>query len=132
MNKRGTLNNLSTDLSELILYLLILILGICPGFQNSSTFSIAIILQVASNLKNFWHYIDKKFIKKKLKVTIVVLILLSAIVGILSILSLVEPAIVFDNLSYGVILKFVSLIIVSLPIILIGYDIILNLKFDRN
>lgn len=132
MDTRDTLYSKSLiDFRKLLIYIFILVLGMFPSFQDSTAFSSAILIQAACNMDGFWDFIGDKSIKIVLRIIIAVLTTLSALGILLSILNLIDSTRIFDSPTQGLMWRFISLITVTLPIGLIGFDGILNLLIER-
>lgn len=98
MSERQTIfDNWITDFRKILFCITVLALGTLFNIEEPKALAVAVIVQGASNIDNFWDYLSDNQICKLLKALIAVLILLSVLATIFAIFSLANSKGYFDT-----------------------------------
>lgn len=94
-------------------------LSIFPVFQEPNALSVAIFVQGASNIDNFWDFLKDRRICRPLRSVVKILIFLSVVGIIIALLNLMTG--IFTQ-AYGDVVKVAALVAVGFPIVVLFAD----------
>lgn len=114
------------DFRKILICFGIILLSAIPSLGESKALAIAILVQSASNIDSYWDFLKEKRICKPLKKMLIWLVVLSFAAGVVALLSLGSGQSYFEIEDFGCLIKILTLLAVSFPIVLLVTDGKLN------
>lgn len=125
-NNQTLYDDWMVDFRKILICLGIILLSAIPSLGESKALSIAILVQGASNIDSYWDFLKEKRICKPLKNMLIWLVILSFAAGIIALLNLGSAQSYFEIEKFGYLIKALTLVAVSFPIVLLVTDSKLN------
>lgn len=121
-NNQTLYDDWMVDFRKILICFGIILLSAIPSLVESKALAIAILVQSASNIDSYWDFLKEKRICKPLKKMLIWLVVLSFAAGVVALLSLGSSQSYFEIEKFGCLIKALTLLAVSFPIVLLVTD----------